>query len=255
MHAAAGRDDRRFSERAARGAQIYRCPGAIAAPRRDRRAVGRWHPTGRVDRRQRAVRRRASSGGRGGAGALGARGNDGAGYLRRDRSSHQQRAVGVGPRRAVEAPRRGRGPDLDRARPRPRYPACPSRGGFRVRRPGGDRAAIQLSLAYKAHWVRVTHTLTRDGIDAESHSALRQALVGTPSAAALQGTLEGAVPGAQLRSWSAEANRGSNPLSLVAGERSPSAALPPGSVVSVTAAYEGPNGALLLGTPVVVGSS
>ena len=48
LHAAAGRDDRRFSERAARGAQIYRCPGAIAAPRRDRRAVGRWHPTGRL---------------------------------------------------------------------------------------------------------------------------------------------------------------------------------------------------------------
>ena len=116
----------------------------------------------------------------------------------------------------------------------------------------GDRAAIQLSLAYKAHWVRVTHTLTRDGIDPESHSALRQALEGTPSAAALQGTLEGAVPGARLRSWSAEVNRGSNPLSLVAGERSPRAALPPGSVVSVTAAYDGPNGALLLGAPVVV---
>ena len=36
----------------------------------------------------------------------------------------------------------------------------------------GERAAVQLSLAYKGHWIRVTHTLDRDGIDAESPRSL-----------------------------------------------------------------------------------
>ena len=119
----------------------------------------------------------------------------------------------------------------------------------------GERAAIQLSLAYKAHWIRVTHTLTRDGIDAQSHAAFRKTLDGTIAAAGLRETLEHAVPGARLRSWSAEVNRGSNPLALAADERNPSAALPAGSVVSVTAAYDGPDGALLLGAPFVVRSA
>ena len=116
----------------------------------------------------------------------------------------------------------------------------------------GDRAAIQLSLAYKAHWLRVTHTLTRDGIDAASHAALRQALDGVDSAAGLGEALDGAIPGARLRSWSAEVNRGSNPLTLAADHRDRRDPLPRGSVVSVTAAYDGPDGPLLLGAPLVV---
>ena len=118
----------------------------------------------------------------------------------------------------------------------------------------GDRAAVQLSLAYKTHWIRVTHTLTRTGIDAESHASLRRALDPVPSAAGLREALEGAVQDARLRSWSAEANRGSNPLTPVASETNPRAVLPPGSVVSVTASYDGPNGPLVLGTPFVFGS-
>lgn len=118
----------------------------------------------------------------------------------------------------------------------------------------GDRAAVQLSLAYKTHWIRVTHTLARDGIDTESHGAFRRALDGVRSAAGLREALEGAVPDARLRSWSAEANRGSNPLTLIAGETNPRAAPPLGSVVSVTASYDGPDGPLLLGAPFVFGS-
>lgn len=114
----------------------------------------------------------------------------------------------------------------------------------------GERTAVQLSLAYKGHWIRVTHTLDRDGIDAESHAALRRSLDGTT----LAESLKSAVPRALLRSWSAEVNRGSNPLSVAADERNPDAALPEGSVVSVTASYDGPNGTLLLGVPVVVPS-
>ncbi len=114
----------------------------------------------------------------------------------------------------------------------------------------GERAAVQLSLAYKGHWIRVTHTLGRDGIDAESHAALRRSLDGTT----LAESLKSAVPGARLRSWSAEVNRGSNPLSVAADERNPDAVLPGGSVVSVTASYDGPNGALLLGAPFIVPS-
>ena len=114
----------------------------------------------------------------------------------------------------------------------------------------GERAAVRLSLAYKGHWIRVAHTLDRGGIDAESHAALRRSLGGTSVA----GSLKGAVAGARLRSWSAEVNRGSNPLSVAADERNPDAALPAGSVVSVTARYDGPGGASILGAPFIVPS-
>ena len=118
----------------------------------------------------------------------------------------------------------------------------------------GDRAAVQLSLAYKAHWIRVTHTLTRAGIDAEGHGAFRQALGRTPGAAGLPEALACAVPGAELRSWSAEVNRGSNPLTLAASATSPRSSLPGSSVVSVTASYDGPDGRFVFGAPFIVRS-
>ena len=90
--------------------------------------------------------------------------------------------------------------------------------------PLGARYAVRVSLAYKAHWIRLTRSAGDDG------SRWAQAIAHLAAGAA--------VP----RGCTAEVSIGSAPLS-------PVATLPPGSVATLSFAFDGP---VLAGGPVLV---
>jgi hypothetical protein len=111
---------------------------------------------------------------------------------------------------------------------------------LRVSRPVplADRFAVRSSVAYKGSWVRRTRTFVRD------HSAARAdiwfgetigALAPGKSLAAQLAAGIGALPGAELKSWLAEASIGSYPLAVIASSRSSDdASLADGSFLVLT---------------------
>lgn len=121
--------------------------------------------------------------------------------------------------------------------------------------PLGERFAVQISVAYKAHWIRTTRTLARDGASTDAPDGFAGALARNWREMDLASALQQAIPDAPLRSWRAELNSGSNPLSLIQSERDRGSGIPPGSVVSVTATYDGAEGPVLIGTPLVAPSA
>ncbi len=109
----------------------------------------------------------------------------------------------------------------------------------------GRRFAVQVSIAYKGHWIRLTGTVPRGAPEEDDEGGLAGAFTRTWRADGFAAALQQAVPGAAVRSWRAEANLGSYPLTAIADAD----AIPPGSVVSVTALYDGPEGPVLAGGP------
>jgi len=106
----------------------------------------------------------------------------------------------------------------------------------------GNRCAVQVSVAYKGHWIRQTRTLADDttGLNRFGEHLQREW-----DAVPLDAALGRVVPEAKLRAWSVEVNSGSNPLTAVRD------GVPAGSVASVTAIYDGPDGPLILGAQVI----
>jgi hypothetical protein len=89
--------------------------------------------------------------------------------------------------------------------------------------PLADRFAVRASVAYKGCWVRRTRTFARKGGVAHAEewfgSIIGAVESGTPLAQ-LTAAIK-SLPGATLKSWTAEGCVGSYPLSVVASSRSP----------------------------------
>ncbi len=103
----------------------------------------------------------------------------------------------------------------------------------------GRRRAVQISLAYKGHWIRETRTLVRG---APEHIGVDFETLGTEGD--LDTLLRRALPGAELDDWTAEANVGSLPLSVVAAS-----GIAAGAVITLTARYMGADGPVIGGAP------
>jgi hypothetical protein len=97
----------------------------------------------------------------------------------------------------------------------------------------------------------MTRTLARDDGLADALDGFAETLAGHWREMDLASALVRTIPDASLRTWRAELNSGSNPLSLIQSERDRSLGIPPRSVVSLTATYDRADGPLLVGAPLV----
>jgi len=90
------------------------------------------------------------------------------------------------------------------------------------RTPLAERFAVRASIAYKGCWVRRTRTFAKDDTaaraDAWFAAVVKSIEAGKPLAAQLAAKVK-ELPGASLKSWSAESCTGSYPLSVVASSQ------------------------------------
>ena len=138
------------------------------------------------------------------------------------------------------------------------------RAGATLRRfegdaPLGERYGIELSVAYKATWVRVARCFSNNGLPQSWRGAAEWF---AQTAARLNETnfsLEplppGAPPPGKLTAWTLEACLGSSPLSVAASSGAPArSVLPAGSLASLSLQLSLDDGPWLGGEPLVVGS-
>jgi hypothetical protein len=121
----------------------------------------------------------------------------------------------------------------------------------------GERYAVELSVAYKATWVRITRCVSTQAVPpswrgaadrfAETAERLNEANLSLQIAG-------GAQPG-KPTAWTLETCRGSPPLSIVATGETPSpSALPGGSLACFSLQLELDDGPWLGGEPLILGS-
>ncbi len=124
--------------------------------------------------------------------------------------------------------------------------------------PLGGRYGVELSVAYKAAWVRVARCFSNDGLP----QSWRRATEWFAQAAArlhesdfsLEPLAPGVVPPWRLTDWTLEACLGSPPLSVAASSGAPARAeLPAGALASLSVQLELDDGPWLGGAPLVVG--
>jgi hypothetical protein len=116
--------------------------------------------------------------------------------------------------------------------------------------PLGERFAVELSVAYKATWVRITRCVSAQAVPPSWRSAADR-FVETAQ------RLNEATPFLEPKSaaWTLETCRGSAPLSIVAtGEASSPSALPGGSLACFSLQLDLDDGPWLGGGPLILGS-
>jgi hypothetical protein len=129
---------------------------------------------------------------------------------------------------------------------------------FEGESPLGERYGVELSVAYKAAWVRVTRSFSRNAAPRSWEQAARWF---AETASRLDGKNVSAGPGAlpppgKLASWIVETCTGSQPLSIFAGDRlTPRQALPAGALASLSLQLSLDDGHWLGGGPLVIGDS
>ena len=123
----------------------------------------------------------------------------------------------------------------------------------------GDRYAIELSVAYKATWVRITRCISTQTVPpswrgaadrfVETVERLNEANL------SLEPQVAGTVRPGKTVAWTLETCRGSPPLSIVAtGETASPSALPGGSLACLSLQLELNDGPWLGGEPLILGS-
>ena len=123
----------------------------------------------------------------------------------------------------------------------------------------GERYAVQLSVAYKATWVRITRCVSTQAVPpswrgaadrfVETAERLNEANL------SLEPQVAGRVRPGKTASWTLETCRGSPPLSIVANEETPSpSTLPGGSLACLSLQLDLDDGPWLGGAPLILGS-
>src|SRR6266567_247286 len=129
---------------------------------------------------------------------------------------------------------------------------------FEGEAPLGERYGVELSVAYKAAWVRVTRCFSRNAAPRSWELAARWF---AETASRLEEKSVSAGPGAlpppgKLASWIVETCTGSQPLSIFAGDRlAPRQTLPAGALASLSLQLSLDDGHWLGGGPLVIGAS
>jgi hypothetical protein len=160
---------------------------------------------------------------------------------------------------ALEASARLDGAEEVLARLAPNLQADATLRRFEGDAPLGERYGVELCVAYKATWVRVSRCLCRNGLPQSWRGAAKWS---AQAGARLNETnfsreplAPGAPPPGKLTAWTLEACLGSSPLSVAAGGGAPArAVLPAGSLASLSLQWSLDDGPWLYGEPVIVGS-
>ncbi len=115
----------------------------------------------------------------------------------------------------------------------------------------GERYAVELSIAYKATWVRFTRCIATQAVPQSWRSAADRFVETVERLNEANRSLE---PGKNA-AWTLETCRGSPPLSIVAtGETPPPSALPGGSLACLSLHLALDDGPWLRGEPLILGS-
>jgi hypothetical protein len=114
----------------------------------------------------------------------------------------------------------------------------------------GGRYAVEVSIAYKAAWVRVARCFA----SSPPQSWLHAERWASDWATRITGDSTERAPGA-ITFWSLEACTGTQPFSLVAGAAGPRGSVPAGTLASFSIKLQLPEGAWLASAPVLVGGS
>jgi hypothetical protein len=115
----------------------------------------------------------------------------------------------------------------------------------------GERYAIELSIAYKATWVRFTRCIATQAVPPSWRGAAERFAETAERLNEANPSLE---PGKNA-AWTLETCRGSPPLSIVAtGETPPPSALPGGSLACLSLQLVLDDGPWLRGEPLILGS-
>jgi hypothetical protein len=125
--------------------------------------------------------------------------------------------------------------------------------------PLGERFAVELSVAYKATWIRITRCVSTQAVPpswrgaadrfVETVERLNEANL------SLEPQVAGSVRPGKTVAWTLETCRGSPPLSIVAtGERASPSALPGGSLACLFMQLDLDDGPWLGGAPLILGS-
>jgi len=123
----------------------------------------------------------------------------------------------------------------------------------------GERYAVQLSVAYKATWVRITRCVSTQAVPPSWHGAADRFVQTVErlneANLSLEPQVAGSVRPGKTASWTLETCRGSPPLSIVAtGETASPSALPGGSLACLSLRQDLDDGPWLGGEPLILGS-
>jgi hypothetical protein len=123
----------------------------------------------------------------------------------------------------------------------------------------GERYAIELSVAYKATWVRITRCVSTQAVPPSWRGAADRFVETAERLNEANLSLEPQVAGSarpgKTAAWTLETCRGSPPLSIVATEETPSpSALPGGSLACLSLQLDLDDGPWLGGEPLILGS-
>lgn len=123
----------------------------------------------------------------------------------------------------------------------------------------GERYAIELSVAYKATWVRIARCVSTNAVPSSWRGAAERFVETAQRLNEANLSLEPQVAGSarpgKLAAWTLETCRGSTPLSIVASRYppSPSALLPGGSLACLSLQLDLDDGPWLGGEPLILG--
>src|SRR5882672_105408 len=123
----------------------------------------------------------------------------------------------------------------------------------------GERYAVELSVAYKATWVRITRCISTQAVPPSWRGAAARFVETAERLSEANPSLEPQVAGSVERekaaAWTLESCRGSPPLSIVATGEAPSpSALPGGSLACLSLQLDLDDGPWLGGEPLILGS-
>ncbi len=121
----------------------------------------------------------------------------------------------------------------------------------------GERYAVQLSVAYKATWVRITRCISTQAVPPSWRGAADRFVETVERLNEANLSLEPQVAGSVRKTvaWTLETCRGSPPLSIVATGEAPSpSALPGGSLACLFLQLDLDDGPWLGGEPIILGS-
>ena len=123
----------------------------------------------------------------------------------------------------------------------------------------GERYAVELSVAYKASWVRITRCVSTQAVPPSWRGAADRFLETVERLNEANLSLEPQVAGnvrpAKTVAWTLETCRGSPPLSIVATGEAPSpSALPGGSLACLSLQLDLDDGPWLGGAPLILGN-
>src|SRR5256885_7683853 len=123
----------------------------------------------------------------------------------------------------------------------------------------GERYPVQLSVAYKATWVRITRCVSTQAVPPSWHGAADRFVQTVErlneANLSLEPQVAGSVRPGKTASWTLETCRGSPPLSIVATGEAPSpSALPGGSLACLSLQLDLDDGPWLGGEPLMLAS-